>query len=212
MQTTFSPCIHQVKRPPGFTAGQNRAVEPLGELIRRLRTERRLTQTDLAEAVGVDPATIARTEQGRGKLQRRNARSILDRLAEKRHLTEREVADFANQTGIYAVDDEGLLSTHDLMTEIRRGTIAAPARPTDPSGSAPAPDQLADLVNGAVARFGREYVIQYLQALASISPPAPNAPAREIRAVPASRPGYPDAGERKYEAAPPAASRARPKR
>ena len=41
-------------------------METLGQKIRRLRKERRITQTELAESIGVDFTYISKIENGRG--------------------------------------------------------------------------------------------------------------------------------------------------
>ncbi|MGY6501461.1 MAG: helix-turn-helix domain-containing protein [Acidimicrobiales bacterium] len=51
--------------PTGFTVGREHAVGRLGEGLRRIRSERNLTQGQLAALAGVTPAAISQAETGR---------------------------------------------------------------------------------------------------------------------------------------------------
>ena len=59
--------------------------------IRELRKSRSWTQTELAEYVGVDQATVSRWEQGKGGMTG-SARKSLERLAEEIRSTKKKGA------------------------------------------------------------------------------------------------------------------------
>lgn len=84
----FWPKNLQAQAPSVFTA----VVDNLGSLIRALRTERGLTQRELAVAAGIHEETIAKVEQGRGTWKLSTGRLIFEALARAAPLSTSDVA------------------------------------------------------------------------------------------------------------------------
>lgn len=76
-------------------------MSQLGPLVARLRKERGLTQTELANAVLVDKETIAQVEQGRRPSWRpATAKRIFEELSKHGPIRPEDAAQFTESTGV----------------------------------------------------------------------------------------------------------------
>lgn len=75
-------------------------MRTFGALVAHLRDRRVLTQKELADAVGVDPNTIARTEQDKGSWYRRTSLAVFEYLGRKLPLTPEEAAEYLEGAGL----------------------------------------------------------------------------------------------------------------
>jgi transcriptional regulator with XRE-family HTH domain len=109
--------------PP--TAGHIRCLLPLvaakttanfGELVSRLRKERGLTQSDLADRVDVDKETIAKVEQGVGRQWRPStARRIFETLSKIAPVSARDAAAYSEATGVVTATPQPGHGEEDLQ-------------------------------------------------------------------------------------------------
>lgn len=120
-------------------------METLGELVARLREDRGLTQSALADRAGVDPVTIARVEQGRGPgWWRKTARAVFRALASHKPLSEPEAALYFRLSKFNPREDE-------RQQAVAEGLIGSAASSLPPP---PVADDLQDMLGKMVYSFG----------------------------------------------------------
>lgn len=149
--------------------------EPLGQLVRRLRIQRGMTQRELADAAGYINDTLARVEQGRGNFSPRSAKAHLLVLARNAKVSFQEALDFFAGTGQAVGNPPGItpplqqwLSDHSILHD-------APWEGPLPGVESPVQDALdrdiasiADVVRAAVAKEGKHKIESILRTIADL--------------------------------------------
>lgn len=148
-------------------------MEPLNELVARLRIARGLTQADLAHRAGCSVATLGGIEQGVSRRTHpRTAKSIYDALAKVHPLTEQEAADFIAQTGMslaLAGAPSGRLPDSQYMDEVVAGRVQYAG--SDPHQRPPVAREtliFAGYRPGANAPEAAELTVPVIQAVADL--------------------------------------------
>lgn len=168
-------------------------VQPLRELLPKLRHRRGFTQAQLAAAAGWDIEAVRRIEQGRKPpVSRRVALAIFEALAKHTPMTAEQAHDFRVQARI-SDSIGGRLETSEYLALVHKGFVHEPSAELAAAASAPPPPangatDTDALYQRALERLGPERVESALRAilavdLSTVTPEEPPAPAPTLKHI-----------------------------
>jgi transcriptional regulator with XRE-family HTH domain len=155
-------------------------VEELSELVRRLRTQRGLTQQELAQKAEYSVELVRRVEQGRDKFSIAKARDTLEILGLLRPLTETEAHDFLVQCDV-TISIGGRLPNDEYIRLVEKKQVFGPtnwSRPTTAAYADVASQHLHALLDLLIAVIGVDKATEAVRSMMAIANvPAPASPA-----------------------------------
>lgn len=177
-------------------------MRTFGALVAHLRDRRVKTQKEVADAVGVDPNTIARAEQDKGMWYRRTSLAVFEYLGGLIKLTPEEALEYIEATGLSPdlIHDDRYVSSSTLRRHIAAEDAGQPV-PNDPTSREMR--EVHRALSRVLEALGPAKATKLLDAVADAQNPAPaRQPARELTVVDPPKVPFPGAVEqvhRTYE-------------